>query len=156
MWTLEVQDHMCTKIPPTIPHPDPPWTPHPNLRRNGSQHLQGCHLKVQTTVEISSNWLILICTECVRSNRGYMHLPLATNNCVLNVLQYDKWQITVYLDHRVNAPLISAGSITTFSGEANLCPRCNKKVYFGMFLSVLITFHTRVLLYSWILVIGNS
>ncbi|KAI7804207.1 cysteine-rich protein 2 [Triplophysa rosa] len=24
-----------------------------------------------------------------------------------------------------------AGSITTFSGEANLCPRCNKKVYFA-------------------------
>lgn len=24
-----------------------------------------------------------------------------------------------------------AGSVTTFSGEANLCPRCNKKVYFG-------------------------
>ncbi|RVE57526.1 hypothetical protein OJAV_G00216850 [Oryzias javanicus] len=25
----------------------------------------------------------------------------------------------------------AAGSITTFSGEANLCPRCNKKVYFA-------------------------
>lgn len=27
--------------------------------------------------------------------------------------------------------LSTAGSITTFSGEANMCPRCNKKVYFG-------------------------
>ncbi|XP_031436792.1 cysteine-rich protein 2 isoform X2 [Clupea harengus] len=24
-----------------------------------------------------------------------------------------------------------AGSVTTFAGEANLCPRCNKKVYFA-------------------------
>lgn len=89
---------------------------------------------------------------CKQQHRGYMHLPLATNNCVLNVLHYNVWQITVYLNHRVNAPLISAGSITTFSGEANLCPRCNKKVYFGMFLSVLIAFHT----VSWILIIGNE
>uniref|UniRef100_A0A8C1FFE2 Cysteine-rich protein 2 n=1 Tax=Cyprinus carpio carpio TaxID=630221 RepID=A0A8C1FFE2_CYPCA len=28
-------------------------------------------------------------------------------------------------------PPSKAGSITTFSGEANLCPRCNKKVYFA-------------------------
>uniref|UniRef100_G3PBA6 Cysteine-rich protein 2 n=1 Tax=Gasterosteus aculeatus aculeatus TaxID=481459 RepID=G3PBA6_GASAC len=29
-------------------------------------------------------------------------------------------------------PLVdAAGGITTFSGEANLCPRCNKKVYFA-------------------------
>uniref|UniRef100_A0A3B4A1V4 LIM zinc-binding domain-containing protein n=1 Tax=Periophthalmus magnuspinnatus TaxID=409849 RepID=A0A3B4A1V4_9GOBI len=27
--------------------------------------------------------------------------------------------------------LFTAGSITTFSGEANLCPKCNKKVYFA-------------------------
>uniref|UniRef100_A0A674EZV7 Cysteine-rich protein 2 n=1 Tax=Salmo trutta TaxID=8032 RepID=A0A674EZV7_SALTR len=26
---------------------------------------------------------------------------------------------------------VKASSITTFSGEANLCPRCNKKVYFA-------------------------
>lgn len=31
----------------------------------------------------------------------------------------------------VSAIASTAGSITTFSGEANLCPRCNKKVYFG-------------------------
>lgn len=29
--------------------------------------------------------------------------------------------------------IAAAGSITTFSGEANLCPRCHKKVYFGKF-----------------------
>uniref|UniRef100_A0AAR2K262 Cysteine-rich protein 2 n=1 Tax=Pygocentrus nattereri TaxID=42514 RepID=A0AAR2K262_PYGNA len=28
-------------------------------------------------------------------------------------------------------PPSKAGSITTFSGEANMCPRCNKKVYFA-------------------------
>uniref|UniRef100_A0A671LA81 Cysteine-rich protein 1 n=1 Tax=Sinocyclocheilus anshuiensis TaxID=1608454 RepID=A0A671LA81_9TELE len=28
-------------------------------------------------------------------------------------------------------PPSKAGNITTFSGEANLCPRCNKKVYFA-------------------------
>ncbi|MED6237846.1 Cysteine-rich protein 2 [Ataeniobius toweri] len=36
-------------------------------------------------------------------------------------------------EKRVYAPKVAskAGSITTFSGEANLCPRCNKKVYFA-------------------------
>uniref|UniRef100_A0A3P9JNM7 Cysteine-rich protein 2 n=1 Tax=Oryzias latipes TaxID=8090 RepID=A0A3P9JNM7_ORYLA len=37
-------------------------------------------------------------------------------------------------DKRVCAPKVApkaAGSITTFSGEANLCPRCHKKVYFA-------------------------
>ncbi|KAM6917737.1 cysteine-rich protein 2 [Lycodopsis pacificus] len=37
-------------------------------------------------------------------------------------------------EKRVFAPKAAskaAGSITTFSGEANLCPRCNKKVYFA-------------------------
>uniref|UniRef100_A0A4W6BP42 Cysteine-rich protein 2 n=1 Tax=Lates calcarifer TaxID=8187 RepID=A0A4W6BP42_LATCA len=36
-------------------------------------------------------------------------------------------------EKRVYAPKAAskAGSITTFSGEANLCPRCNKKVYFA-------------------------
>ncbi|PWA29717.1 hypothetical protein CCH79_00007995 [Gambusia affinis] len=36
-------------------------------------------------------------------------------------------------EKRVYAPKApsKAGSITTFSGEANLCPRCNKKVYFA-------------------------
>uniref|UniRef100_A0A8B9L6F1 Cysteine-rich protein 2 n=1 Tax=Astyanax mexicanus TaxID=7994 RepID=A0A8B9L6F1_ASTMX len=28
-------------------------------------------------------------------------------------------------------PPSKAGSVTTFSGEANMCPRCNKKVYFA-------------------------
>ncbi|XP_061651375.1 cysteine-rich protein 2 isoform X2 [Phyllopteryx taeniolatus] len=28
-------------------------------------------------------------------------------------------------------PPSKAGGVTTFSGEANLCPRCNKKVYFA-------------------------
>ncbi|TKS86935.1 Cysteine-rich protein 2 [Collichthys lucidus] len=37
-------------------------------------------------------------------------------------------------EKRVFAPKAAskAGGITTFSGEANLCPRCNKKVYFGV------------------------
>uniref|UniRef100_A0A8C9ZEP8 Cysteine-rich protein 2 n=1 Tax=Sander lucioperca TaxID=283035 RepID=A0A8C9ZEP8_SANLU len=36
-------------------------------------------------------------------------------------------------EKRVFAPKAAskAGGITTFSGEANLCPRCNKKVYFA-------------------------
>uniref|UniRef100_I3IX68 Cysteine-rich protein 2 n=1 Tax=Oreochromis niloticus TaxID=8128 RepID=I3IX68_ORENI len=36
-------------------------------------------------------------------------------------------------EKRVYAPKApsKAASITTFSGEANLCPRCNKKVYFA-------------------------
>lgn len=28
-------------------------------------------------------------------------------------------------------PLTPASSVTTFTGEPNMCPRCNKRVYFG-------------------------
>ena len=30
-----------------------------------------------------------------------------------------------------DSPSPSASSVTTFTGEPNVCPRCNKRVYFG-------------------------